>query len=75
MSNLTENSILIETKSNDTFSLDCVKNDFPILEKTMNNQRLAYLDNAATTQKPSIVIETIDDYFATLNFDADSIKP
>jgi len=67
LSNLTDNSILIETKSNDTFSLDCVTNDFPILEKTMNNQRLAYLDNAATTQKPNMVIETINDYFKSYN--------
>ena len=33
----------------------CLK-DFPILNKTMQNHRLVYLDNAATTFKPTAVL-------------------
>lgn len=35
-----------------------IKSDFPILKKKINNKKLIYLDNAATTQKPKIVINT-----------------
>lgn len=41
--------------------------DFPILRQRCNDQPLVYLDNAATTQKPVQVIETIDHYYRTLN--------
>ena len=40
----------------------CLK-DFPILNKTMQNHRLVYLDNAATTFKPTVVIDSIKDYY------------
>lgn len=40
----------------------CLK-DFPILNKTMQNHRLVYLDNAATTFKPTIVLDSIKDYY------------
>ena len=39
------------------------KKDFPIL----NNQNIAYLDSAATTQKPKHVLEAIDNYYKTYN--------
>lgn len=37
--------------------------DFPILNTKMQNHRLVYLDNAATTFKPTIVLDTIRDYY------------
>lgn len=40
----------------------CLK-DFPILNKTMQNHRLVYLDNAATTFKPTVVLDSIKDYY------------
>lgn len=40
----------------------CLK-DFPILNKTMQNHRLVYLDNAATTFKPIVVLDSIKDYY------------
>ena len=40
----------------------CLK-DFPILNKTMQNHRLVYLDNAATTFKPTAVLDSIKDYY------------
>jgi cysteine desulfurase/selenocysteine lyase len=45
-----------------------VRRDFPILGRTLRGNRpLAYLDNAATTQKPAAVIEAVGAYYATCN--------
>lgn len=41
--------------------------DFPILQKTIRGQRLVYLDNGATTQKPDFVIQAIQDYYQASN--------
>lgn len=41
-----------------------MKNQFPILE---NNPKLAFLDNAASTQKPQVVIDAIKDYYESSN--------
>ena len=41
--------------------------DFPILDSTVYNHPLVYLDNAATTQKPKQVIDTLAGYYLTLN--------
>ena len=40
---------------------------FPILSQTVNGQPLVYLDNAATTQKPAVVIAAMVDYYERLN--------
>ncbi|MFW5987446.1 MAG: aminotransferase class V-fold PLP-dependent enzyme [Methanohalophilus sp.] len=39
--------------------------DFPILAQKVYGKRLVYLDNAATTQKPNYVIDTISDFYKT----------
>ena len=41
--------------------------DFPILDTTVYNHPLVYLDNAATTQKPRQVIDVLTNYYLTLN--------
>ncbi len=41
--------------------------DFPILKHTINGKRLVYLDNAATTQKPAVVIDALRDYYSLNN--------
>lgn len=41
--------------------------DFPTLSKEKNGKRIAYLDSAATTQKPTAVIEAITDYYEKTN--------
>jgi cysteine desulfurase/selenocysteine lyase len=43
------------------------RNDFPILAKEIYGKRLVYLDNAATSQKPEYVIDTISDYYRADN--------
>ena len=44
-----------------------VRADFPILKQQVNGKRLVYLDNAATNQKPQIVIDSIVHYYTQLN--------
>jgi cysteine desulfurase / selenocysteine lyase len=45
-----------------------IREDFPILRRIVNgNNRLVYLDNAATTQKPMAVINAITDYYMNYN--------
>ena len=44
------------------------KKDFPLLENnTTNNNKIIYLDHAATTQKPKQVLEKIDKYYRNFN--------
>jgi cysteine desulfurase/selenocysteine lyase len=43
------------------------RSQFPILKKTMNGKPLIYLDNAATTQKPQVVIDSIVYHFENTN--------
>lgn len=47
--------------------LQQIRNDFPILHQEIFGKPLVYLDNAATTQKPLQVIETIDNYYRLYN--------
>lgn len=49
------------------FDVEKIRADFPILHQQVNGQPLVYLDNAATTQKPSAVIDAISDYYRTDN--------
>ncbi len=44
-----------------------IRADFPILQRRIGNQPLVYLDSAATSQKPSAVLEAVDDYYRTSN--------
>tara|TARA_B100001027_G_C16242371_1_gene320067 strand:+ start:126 stop:1328 length:1203 start_codon:yes stop_codon:yes gene_type:complete len=44
-----------------------VKEEFPILNKEVNNKPLIYLDNASTTQKPASVIDEIQEYYECTN--------
>lgn len=44
-----------------------IRDDFPILKRSVYDQPLIYLDNAATTQKPKQVIEAITNYYQDYN--------
>lgn len=44
-----------------------IQDDFPILQRQVNGHRLIYLDNAATTQKPAVVIDAMNDYYTKHN--------
>ena len=44
-----------------------IRADFPILRRQVHGKPLVYLDNAATSQKPEVVIQTMDDYYRRYN--------
>lgn len=48
-------------------NLTAIRNDFPILKRKVNGQLLVYFDNAATSQTPTKVIETIAHYYENYN--------
>jgi len=47
----------------DQFDWHAVRNDFPLLKQLVYGKPLAYLDNAATSQKPNVVFEAIEHYY------------
>ena len=52
------------TSENKTlFKIKDIREDFPILDQSINGAPLIYLDNAASTQKPKSVINTISSYY------------
>lgn len=44
-----------------------IRKDFPILDEKVNGRDLVYFDNAATTQKPTIVLEALSNYYGHYN--------
>ena len=46
-----------------TFSVDKVRADFPVLSREVNGLPLAYLDSAASAQKPSQVIDAEAEFY------------
>ena len=49
------------------YDIDKTRRDFPVLKRLVHGKRLVYLDNAATTQKPIQVINSISDYYSNYN--------
>ncbi len=49
------------------FDVEQIRQEFPILGTFVNSNPLVYLDNAATTQKPQCVIDTIAEYYRAQN--------
>ncbi len=49
------------------FNIDKIRDDFPILKRKIYNKPLVYLDNAATTQKPKQVIDSISEFYSNKN--------
>ena len=49
------------------FDVARVRRDFPILDREVRGRRLSYLDNAATTQKPKVVLDVLTRYYTEHN--------
>ncbi|RUA12228.1 MAG: cysteine desulfurase CsdA, partial [Flavobacteriia bacterium] len=49
------------------FDVNRIREDFPILKRKINSKPLVYFDNAATSQKPQVVIDAIVDYYTNYN--------
>ena len=44
-----------------------LKSQFPLLSQTINGHEIVYLDSAASSQKPLVVIEAMNNYYRTIN--------
>jgi len=49
------------------YNVEEIRKDFPILKRKINGYDLVYFDNAATSQTPQQVIDTIVDYYSNYN--------
>src|SRR5215210_7805242 len=49
------------------YDAEKIRADFPILERRIGGERLVYLDNAATSQKPRAVLEALNGYYEEHN--------
>jgi cysteine desulfurase / selenocysteine lyase len=56
-----------ERRGRSLFDAEQVRRDFPILQQTVHGKPLVYLDNAATAQKPRVVIDALTTYYLTGN--------
>jgi len=59
--------LISETKHPKQFSAHDIRKEFPILATTAHGHPLTFLDNAATTQKPQSVIDTLTQYYTSMN--------
>ncbi len=53
--------------NNSSFDVERVRRDFPILNETVHGRPLVYLDSAATSQKPQVVLDALNRYYAEQN--------
>jgi len=57
----------LENEAHEVFDVNAVRADFPILKETVNGKPLIWFDNAATTQKPQVVIDRLSYFYAHEN--------
>ena len=50
-----------------SLDVNALRAQFPVLHQAVNGKPLVYLDNAATTQKPQVVIDAVSEYYRTVN--------
>jgi cysteine desulfurase/selenocysteine lyase len=57
----------VQAVTGDSTALDIasIRRDFPVLERTVRGQPLSYLDNAASSQRPRAVIDSMSRYYET----------
>ena len=48
-------------------NIEKIRAEFPILKKEINGKKLIYFDNGATTQKPRLVLDAINDFYSNKN--------
>ena len=68
MNSIVENVVSIRSyKNSEGFDVRQVRADFPILGRQVHDHPLVYLDNAATTQKPQVVLDAMSRYYTWTN--------
>lgn len=58
---------MIETLEHTTFNVAAIRSQFPILKRMVKGKPLVYFDNAATAQKPQVVIDALTEYYEKYN--------
>jgi cysteine desulfurase/selenocysteine lyase len=56
-------AVVPDVRTPDLFDAHAVKRQFPILNERVHGKPLVWLDNAATTQKPQVVIDRVSSYY------------
>ena len=51
----------------DTLDVTAIRKDFPLLERSVHGKPIVYVDSAATSQKPRVVLDTMTRYYETIN--------
>jgi len=59
--------MIVKAEAPVELDLEAIRADFPILKQRVNGEPLIYLDNAATTQKPQVVIDSLVRYYSEQN--------
>ena len=62
---MTQTMFEVAVASTRTFDVSRIRADFPILERQVRGRDLVYLDSAASSQKPTVVLEAMDTYYRT----------
>ncbi len=67
MTKTSSNTLDAPARTDGVFKVDEIRQDFPILKMKVHGKPLVYLDNAATTQKPRLVLDTLIRYYSYEN--------
>ena len=55
----------LQTRASRPLDIEALRREFPVLSRVVNGRPLCYLDNAASSQRPQFVIDSISRYYAT----------
>ena len=55
------------TSVTDPLDAQAIRADFPLLQRQVKGQRITFLDSAASSQKPEVVLDAMDRYYRTIN--------
>jgi cysteine desulfurase/selenocysteine lyase len=58
---------ITQEKAGLNFDAERIRRDFPILDREVHGRKLVYLDSAATSQKPQVVLDRLQQYYAEEN--------
>lgn len=58
---------MIDTLQHTAFDVNLIRKEFPILNRMVKGKPLVYFDNAATSQKPQVVINALTEYYEKYN--------
>ena len=64
---LIQDATAVSIETGKVFDVEKIRKEFPILKQKVNGKPLVYLDNAATSQKPQVVIDAITKYYLEEN--------